>query len=287
MEKCYSTLLTIICLTQLYGQSAKEQLGIANSVRLESQGFYTEIHCRDKFGYLIVPVKIGSESYDYIFDTGGYNTLTSDIMVRNGLAALMTVEAGSANQIKSRIALTKIPSVQIGGISFTGVGAFNFDFLEAPQILCYTNGGLVGKSIIHSAVWQIDSQNKTIVLTDDKDKLDHLEGAIQLKVKLDKVLNPFVTAKINGRKVSFLLDFGYSGLISLTGTEGRKVESNPTVEINGEGAVGANGAIRESMFAKWVDQFEIGDHALGDRSPTLLIPTTTISWGRPSQRILL
>ncbi|GAA4271852.1 PDZ domain-containing protein [Aquimarina gracilis] len=262
MQKIISLTLFLLYFSFTYGQSAKEQLELVNSVKLEDVEFFKEISFQDKFGYFIIPVKIGDDVYDYIFDTGGYNTVTSEIISRNKLPNLMEVEVGSANQLKSNIILTKIPTVDIAGVQFKEIGAFNFDFKDSPQINCYTNGGLIGKSIIKNAVWQINAPEKKIVLTDDINKLDNLDNAIKLKVKLDKVFNPFVKAKINGKTKSFLLDFGYGGFISLTEAEGKSINSQKMVEVTGEGAVSANGILNENIFIKNIKSFEIGNSSI-------------------------
>ena len=183
MQKNLTVLIFCIFINLNFSQSPKEQLKLANAGTIETSNFYKEIPFNDKFGYFIIPITIGNHTYDYIFDTGGYNTLTSEIMNKNNIPSLMEVEVGSSNQIKSKIALTKIPSVNIAGINFKDVGAFNFDFDESPQIKCYTNGGLIGKSIIKNAIWQINSQTEKIIVTDNIKKLNHLDNAIRLKVK--------------------------------------------------------------------------------------------------------
>ncbi|WP_025664726.1 PDZ domain-containing protein [Aquimarina megaterium] len=258
MRKIILTIVLLLSISFNYAQSAKEQLRLVNSVKLEDTGFFQEIDFQDKFGYLIIPVIIGNDIYEYIFDTGGYNTLTSKIMNKNKLPNLMEVETGSSNQIKSKITLTKIPSVTIGGIDFKEIGAFNFDFEKSPQINCYTNGGLIGKSIIKEAIWQINEQTKKIILTDNLDNLKNLKGAIKVKVKLDKLFNPFIKVKVNGEMKSFLLDFGYGGFISLTEKEGVHLESKEIIEIVGEGNVSANGILNESMFIKNIENLKIG-----------------------------
>ncbi len=262
MRKIILTIALLLSINLNYAQSAKEQLKLVNSVKLMNTEFYQEIDFQDKFGYFIIPVKIGNGTYQYIFDTGGYNTLTSEIMDTNELPNLMEVETGSSNQIKSRIALTKIPTLTIGGVNFKEIGAFNLDFEESPQIKCYTNGGLIGKSIIKEAIWQINEKEKKIILTDNLGNLKNLENAIKIKVKFDKLFNPFIKVKVNDNMKSFLLDLGYGGFISLTEKEGVNLESKETIEIIGEGVVSANGILKESMFIKNIESFKIGQFDL-------------------------
>ncbi|PCE62730.1 aspartyl protease family protein [Sediminicola luteus] len=242
----------------VYGQSAKEQLALANAAQLDHSSGTIAFTYQDKFGYLIVPVNIGSETYDYIFDTGGYNTITTTIMQHNDLNPVMQVEVGSSNQKKAKIDLVSIPTLAVGGIPFTQVGAFNFDFEEAPQIPCYTNGGLIGKGIIRHGIWQIDSEAKQIRFSTELKDMPHMRTAIPIKVKLDKTFNPFFKAKINGQNHRFLLDLGYGGMVSLTQKTAQNLKITNTLEIQGEGSVGAHGSKIENSHLAQLESLQIG-----------------------------
>lgn len=259
-------IITLVILLKVtiytFGQSAKEQLEIVNSAEITSSEYYEEIPFENKFGYFTIPVRIGEKTYHYIFDTGGYNTLTSQIIADNGLPELMEVEVGSANKIKSKIKLTKIPLLEIGNLKIKDVGALNFDFDESPSIKCYTNGGLIGKSIIKNGIWQINAQDQKIIATNDIHKLRNLDDALKIKVKLDKVFNPFIKAKLDGDIHTFLLDFGFGGFLSLTEKSGENLKTDNVVEIIGEGATSANGILNESTFIKHIEKFSIGKQNL-------------------------
>lgn len=248
-----------------FGQSPKEQLKIANAANAGLTDFYEEISFTDKGGYFIIPVTIGSQTYDYIFDTGGYNTVTTDIMIKNMLPELMKVSVGSSNQIKSKIILSKIPRLNVGDVPFTDVGVFNFDFNEAPVIKCYTNGGLLGKGVIKQAVWQIDYPNKIIRVADKLEKMPNLGNSVKLKVELDKVLNPFIQVEIDGRNQKFMLDFGFGGFISLTEKTASEYKFASTIETNGEGAIGANGVSKESMYISRLTKIRIAGQSLDNQ----------------------
>lgn len=248
-----------------FGQSAREQLEIVNSAEITSSEYYEEIPFENKFGYFTIPIKIGEKTYDYIFDTGGYNTLTSEIIDENGLPKLMEVEVGSANKLKSKIKLTKIPVLEIGNLEIKDVGAFNFNFNDSPSIKCFTNGGLFGKSIIKNGIWQINAQDQKIIVTNDIYKLSNIDDAIKIKVKLDKVYNPFIKAKLNGKTHTFLLDFGFGGFLSLTQKDGENLKTDNEVKIIGEGATSANGILNESTFIKPIEKFSIGKQNLSNK----------------------
>jgi predicted aspartyl protease len=248
-----------------FTQSAKEQLSIANAAKLVSKSFYDEFSFTDKLGYFTIPVKIDSNTYEYIFDTGGYNTVTTNIMKAANLPSLLEVEVGSSNKIKSKIKLSKVPSLQIGKASFQDVGVFNFDFSESPVINCYTNGGLIGKGVIREAVWQIDYRKYVIRVSDELKKMPNLENSETIKIELDKTYNPFVKLMINGKQEKFLLDFGYGGLISLTEKSAAALKLNNSIIIEGEGSIGANGVVMEKTFVSWAEKLTFGKTVLKNK----------------------
>lgn len=267
MKQKFLTIIFSIILTSTFafGQSAKEQLAIANSARLISKDFYDEIKFSDKLGYFTIQVKIDSATYEYIFDTGGYNTVTTKIMNNSNLPTLLEVEVGSSNKLKSKIKLSKIPLLQIGKASFENVGVFNFDFNASPVINCYTNGGLIGKSVIHEAIWQIDYKKSVIRVSDNISKMPFLDNSQKLKIEFDKTLNPFVEILINGSKQKFLLDFGFGGLISLTDKTASSLNFKKVLTIEGEGNISANGVVLEKTFIAALDNVNIGNSTIGNQ----------------------
>ena len=260
----FATFFFIFCISSK-GQTVKEQLSIANSVKLVSKNFYDEIPFSDKLGYFTIQVKIDTSSYVYIFDTGGYNTVTSKIMENAKLPSLMEVEVGSSNKIKSKIKLSKIPLLQIGKAQFENVGVFNFDFSSSPVINCYTNGGLIGKSVIREGVWQIDYKKSVIRLSDNILNMPNLDNSEKIKIELDKTLNPFLKIMINGKQEKFMLDFGYGGLLSLTEKTASSLKPNNILTIEGEGIISANGVVRENTYVTLLENIILGKSELKNK----------------------
>jgi len=260
----FATFFFLFCISS-NGQTAKGQLSIVNSVKLVSKNFYDEIPFSDKLGFYTIQVKIDTGSYEYIFDTGGYNTVTSKIMENANLPSLMEVEVGSSNKIKSKIKLSKIPLLQIGKAQFENVGVFNFYFSASPVINCYTNGGLIGKSVIGEAVWQIDYKKSVIRVSDNLAKMPNLDNSEKIKIELDKTLNPFLKLTINGKEEKFMLDFGFGGLISLTEKTASSIKSANKLTIEGEGNVGANGVLNEKTYVNLLETLTIGKSELKNK----------------------
>jgi len=245
-----------------FAQSAKEQLAIANSAKLVSKGFYDELPFQDKFGYFTIEARIDTATYEYIFDTGGYNTATSRVMQNAGLPTLLEVEVGSTNQLKSKIKLSKVPLLHLGKASFQDVGVFNFDFTDSPIINCYTNAGLIGKSVIREAVWQIDYRRSVIRVADELHRLPAVGNGQKVKVRLDKVLNPYIKLSVNGRQEEFMFDLGFGGLLSMNEKTAASFKFPKIVTVAGEGMVGANGVKQEKTYVAAVQSVAVGGKEL-------------------------
>ena len=245
-----------------FGQSAKEQLAIANSAKLVSKGFYDELPFQNKLGYFIIKARIDTATYEYIFDTGGYNTATSRVMQNAGLPTLMEVKVGSANQLKAKIKLSKVPLLQIGKASFQDVGVFNFDFTDAPILNCYTNAGLIGKSVIREAVWQIDYRRSVIRVADELHRLPAVGNGQKVKVRLDKVLNPYIKLSVNGRQEEFMFDTGFDGLLVMNEKMAASFKFPKVVSTAGEGTIGANGVKQEKTHVAAVQSVTVGGQEL-------------------------
>ncbi|ASK28931.1 hypothetical protein CEY12_01860 [Chryseobacterium sp. T16E-39] len=257
LKKISASIFFMLICSLYYGQSAKEQLTLANAAELQSKSFLDSVRFENRLGYFIIKVKNKENTYDYIFDTGGYNTVNTKILSKEDIKTKLQVEVGSSNQKKSKMDLVLLPSLQIGSVGFKNVGVFNFDFDEAPLINCFTNGGLIGKGIIKEAIWQIDARKSIIRFTDQINNLSHIKNGKKLKIEWDKTYNPFISIKVNGVKEKFLLDFGYGGFFSLTDKTFGKLNLTPIKNIQGEGSIGANGVVKEKTMISRIDKAEI------------------------------
>ncbi|MBK1896272.1 aspartyl protease family protein [Chryseobacterium paridis] len=257
LRKASISMFFILIFNVNFGQSAKEQLKIANAAELQSKHFLDSVAFENRLGYFIIKVQVKQKTYDYIFDTGGYNTANKAILSKENIQKKLQVEVGSSNQKKSKIDLLLLPELKIGSTVFKDIGVFNFNFDESPLINCFTNGGLVGKGIIKEAIWQIDSKRSVIRITDQIDRLSNSKGGKKIKIEWDKTYNPFVTLTINGIDEKFLLDFGYGGFISLTDKTFKKLNLDPIKIITGEGSIGANGVIKEETKVSRINKTEI------------------------------
>ncbi len=229
-----------------------------NTVSCDNKDFYFEIPFEYRYAEIIIKVTIGNKTYDYIFDTGGYNDITDNIQKANNFPILSTQTVGSSNGLKSKLNLVKVDSLKIGELTFKDVAALQMNFDNSPTIKCMIDGALIGASIFKNYIWQIDFSRKKIIVTDQLSKIPQLKEAVRIPVTFNTRLMPYIDARIDGKKESFMLDLGSSTLFTLTEKTALKCASDKKlIEIEGMRSEGGNGTVAQMGNIFKADAFEI------------------------------
>lgn len=250
----------------------KEILDLINTAKADNKNFYCEIPFDFRNGWIVIKVKIGKDTYDYIFDTGGYNNITTEIAGRNNFPVLTTQVVGSANGIKNNFDIVQVDSLQIGEMVFRNIAALKFPELP-PTMKCTINGALIGASIIKNYIWQIDYPRRKIIVTDQPAKITGLENAIRIPVTFNKRLMPYINAKFNGRTETIMFDLGSSSSFTMTEKKARRYcKDKKVIEIVGSGSEGGNGLLRETVKIMNIDSVQIGPLQLKDQ-PVVFTPS--------------
>jgi hypothetical protein len=242
MKFLYVSLFFISAYTQ--AQKPKDVLNWINTAKSENKNFYFEIPFEYRNNEIVIQVRIGNQTYDYIFDTGGYNNITDAIQAKNNFPILTKQTVGSSNKIKKEISIVKVDSLHIGQLVFHDMAMLQMNFDESPTIKCTIDGGLIGASIIKNYIWQINYPDKRIIVTDQIDRIENLKNAIQVPVTFNNRLMPYIEAKINGRKEKMMFDLGSSTLFSMTEKTAKKHRIENAITLVGGGTEGGNGIIK-------------------------------------------
>lgn len=265
--RCFLFVLLILLLNPVaHAQKPKEILRWINTARLLNKNFYEEIPFEFYHGAIVIKVSVGDSSYRYVFDTGGYTTVTDTIAAINRLKVLTTQQTGSSNLKKIMVNIVRLDSVRIGSLLFTELAAIQIGFDGAPTIQCILNGGLIGRNIINSCIWQLDYARKKIIITDQLEKLPNLSQAIRIPVTLDNKLTPYVKVRINDREENCMLDLGSSTLLSFPHAKAKPYQQQHVIDIEGAGSEGAAGTLVETRKIFPVNSLQLGSLALNNIS---------------------
>lgn len=254
------SLILFFTTINVYSQKPKQVLGWINTAHSDNRNFYFEIPFEYRINEIIIQVTIGKETYDYIFDTGGYNDITDGIQKRNNFPVLTTQTVGSSNGIKSKINLVKVDSLKIGELVFKNIAALQMNFENSPTIKCTINGALIGASIIKNFIWQIDFSRRKIIVSDQLSKMPFINQSTKLPVTFNSRLMPFVEATLDGKKQKFMFDLGSSTQFILTKKSALQyISTKQPIEINGLSSEGGNGVLIQTANVFTADSIELAN----------------------------
>jgi hypothetical protein len=249
----------------LSAQKPAQVLEWMNTIKTDQKDFYYEIPFTFRNNHIVLPVTVGGITYQYVFDTGGYNDITDAIQEKNNFPVLTMQTVGSANRLKAKVNIVKVDSIKLGGLAIKDLAMLQMNFDKTPSMQCGVDGGLIGASIIKQFVWQINFVTKTIILTDDIAKLS-LDRAVKIPVTFNNRLMPFINVTLNGQEEKMMFDLGSSTLISLTKkTGGRYSKDKLVIDIKGGATEGGNGTVQQAIHIIRADSLSIGNMELHNR----------------------
>lgn len=256
-------LLVLVCFGGLSGLQAQKPIQVLswlNTISSDHTNFSYQIPFEYRNNSIVIPVSIGNKTYDYIFDTGGFNNLTDEMQASNGFPVLTTQTVGSSNKLKKQVNIMKVDTVAIGDLIMKDVAMLQMNYNDVPGINCTINGGLIGASIIKKYIWKIDYANKKIIVTDRKDILPTYPGTIKIPVSFDQRLMPYIGLNVNGTEEKVLFDLGSNTLFSMTQKTAMKYTNEKnSVAIIGAATEGGNGLLKQDVFFFKANSISIGE----------------------------
>jgi len=215
----------------------------------KQEDFYYEIPFEYN-GQIMLKAKIGNETFDFAFDTGGYNMVTDAVKQLCGLEFLGEKPLGSANGLIKNTPIVFAPAMALGGLTIANVQAYQVNFSQSPLMECMVSGGFIGTEIIKKYIWQIDYPNRKIVVTNNLNLLPGTVDGLKLPVVINKQGQPYVMININGTYQYMLLDTGCSSLIMLSEKDAlRHTGTAKQASLLGAMIETHNGRVRDTLYA--------------------------------------
>ncbi len=181
------------------------------ATRYQNQGQTEPVHFHYKTTFVpykscvVFPVIIGSDTCNFLFDTGCQITLIQNDSVKDG-----NLKVTGASDKSMKLGHMVIDSLKIGDICFKNTQAATGDF-DGLKAKIADFGGLIGQPIISKANWRIDYTTNTIEISSE-DLSDPDFKILPTKVKSGW---SFTWITIDGRKYKALIDLGSSKGLSI------------------------------------------------------------------------
>lgn len=204
-----------------------------------------------------------------LMDSGAPMTLASAIAAEFELEPGARVTLAGPDGRHEPADVVVLPRVGIAGQTFHNVGAV-VDWVTPPNpVACLSTVGLIGASLMRSAIWQIDFHARRITVTDQVETLPGIEFAMRLPFRqADAAGSPRVDVTLpKVGKASLLIDLGFNGSIAMPENLYRRaggiVEADTPAQ-RGHGAATALGDVESTFYIGRAPRLDLGALRLED-----------------------
>ncbi len=177
--------------------------------------FFVKIPYNFKNGLIYLTPVIEGKKYNFILDTGAYNTVSKEMSEELELADKQLSKSTDSQGNTNEVSITKIPNINLGGIDFENYRAAIIGLSE--QLYCLGIDGIIGSNLMKDVIWEIDQKNKIITITNSIRKLDLKGYNENISFFTDKQFTPYVKISLAENLSSdIMIDTGYTDGILLT-----------------------------------------------------------------------
>jgi hypothetical protein len=190
---------------------------------------------------IVVPVRLSGSDQDdeFIVDSGAPLTLSTDLVRQLALPTAGQVNiAGPEGKVRS-VPLARVDRLDVAGVAFENIGGVVAWVKPPSPLACLSRNGLLGASLMHTAIWQIDFAARNVTLTNELGRLDHVANAQQIPfTRADGSGSPRIAVRVNSTPdVSLLVDLGFNGSLAIPADLYKRTGNAMTVDMpRGHGA---------------------------------------------------
>jgi len=235
--------ILLICLSSLcYSQNINFNQGT-----IKNKEYFTELQFEYINGKIILPVKINNKTYNFLLDTGAPNCLTKYLNTALNPEILQKISVSDANKNKSIMNVVKIPELEIGNIIFLNSVALSSNDDKNLVFDCFSIDGFIGSNMLRNSIIQIDTKNKILRITNNKEKLNfNKKSGIKLSL-IGNQSSPYIWLNIKDKKTAkeqVLLDTGMKGFYDISNRNYNLLKNENIIKIINTG----NGTKDISLF---------------------------------------
>jgi hypothetical protein len=263
-------------LFSLVGFSQRGPLSKGNAV---SANYYTQIDYNWIKGKIIIPVAIEGKTYQFLFDTGAPNLISSELLKHLQTKTVDSIFVTDANSKRKKMEIVSIPKLTIGAVEFQNVSTLVYQYEQNIIFDCFKIDGIIGSNMLRESIVQIIPKEKKLKITNDKKKLAlNKKNAIKLSLVGDQ-RSPYIWIKLHGNKngkAQVLVDTGMDGFYDLA-LKHHDIFKNARIYSTISNGIGSKSislfgnAEKEKQFRVLIPRLQISNAIFND----VLIETTS------------
>ena len=207
-------LIIILLANNIYAQNIDLNIG-----ETKAKNYFEKIDYDFFKEKIIIPVKIEGKTYRFILDSGAPTVISKEIynLIKPKLLKSITVNDSNDKEEKLNVVLVK--KLEIGNITFEQTATIVSNFNSNPLYKCLGADGFIGSNMLRNSIIQIDSNTKTLIITDNIKNLS-VDKKESHKIHLTKTQSsPILWLKLKGqnkRKEQVLIDTGANGIYDIS-----------------------------------------------------------------------
>jgi len=177
--------------------------------------FFVELPYHEVNSKIIIEIEVGGSKHNFLFDTGAPNQIEPATAKQLQLTNVTKAVTKDAYNNIDTIYTSPIPAIKLGTVTFAGVPALIKDL---GIFKCYNIDGVIGSNMVRNCIVQLNSANKTLIITDDASRLTlNPKNAIKLNTQRDSQSSPYIVISVGQHATGeFLFDSGNLGFIEVS-----------------------------------------------------------------------
>lgn len=225
-------------------------------------GFKRTLPFRYDKGLIIVEANIDDKPYNFIFDTGASMIIDDDFAKKVKYKKIGIQRSKDSGGNRKKLKIVKLNKVSIGGIEFSDIVTGISDLDKLKTTTCIDFAGIIGANVMNKSVWQIDYQNKIIILTDSRDSLNQPNSKKTFYFDAAGKKTPNIQLSINGKFIGELwLDTGSTRGIDLPEKALQNIDATHKFIISNSMSSGLHSEYIETSKTTIIPKITLGQDA--------------------------
>ena len=160
--------------------------------------YYSVIPYENVNGKIIVEATINGKKHKFILDTGAPNIISSSLFNELHPSILFKKSLRDANGVRDSMTVVETDSINFGGIYFKKIPTLvtTNDWITK----CSNVDGFIGSNMLRNSIVRFSSADKTIILTDNKERLSLPEKESSELFLVENQSSPFIWIKLKNGK---------------------------------------------------------------------------------------
>lgn len=205
-----------------------------NQGTIKNEEYFTELQFEYVNGKIILPIKINNKTYKFLLDTGAPNIITKNLNTVLNPEILQKINVSDANKNISIMNVLKIPDLEIGNIIFENSVVLSSNDDKNLVFDCFSIDGFIGSNMLRNSIIQIDTKNKILRITNNKEKLNfNKKSGIKLSL-IGNQSSPYIWLNIKDKKSAkeqVLLDTGMKGFYDISNRNYNLLKNENIIKI--------------------------------------------------------